>query len=207
MAKISVGSGDSVPSIAKTHGFFWQSLWDLPENAALKATRKDPNLLYEGDEVFVPKPREKLEVRPAGATHVFKRLGDPVKFKLRLTRAGKPRASEPYVLVLGDETIEGATDGDGKLETFVPGNVTEGKLLLKNGKEEYPLRISRLDPIETTSGVQQRLNNLGFSCGPEDGKPNARTRQALSSFQAKHALAATGEADAATLAKIKSLHA
>jgi peptidoglycan hydrolase-like protein with peptidoglycan-binding domain len=60
--------------------------------------------------------------------------------------------------------------------------------------------------VAETSGVQQRLNNLGFNAGSEDGEMNDATRKALAAFQKAAKLPETGEADAATLGKLASLH-
>jgi len=204
MEKYSVGPEDSIPGIARDRGFFWKTLWEHPENAELKALRKDPNMLVAGDEVFVPEPEERWESRPTEALHAFRKLGDPVKFRLVLRRMGKPRKDEDYVLVIDGQRIKGTTDGDGLLECFIPGNARCGTLLLNEGQEEHALRISRLDPVEGLGGVQQRLNNLGFSCGREDGEMTAGTRQALKRFQAHHGLEVTGEADPATVDRMKS---
>jgi hypothetical protein len=32
----------------------WQTVWNAPQNAALKARRKDPKLIQPGDKIFVP---------------------------------------------------------------------------------------------------------------------------------------------------------
>jgi hypothetical protein len=205
MATHLIGEHASIPSLAKDAGFFWRTIWDHPQNAALKAKRRDPNVLRAGDEVFVPEREVKSCGRTSGARHSFKRLGDPLRFKLQLRSMGEPRRGEDYVLQIGATRIRGKTDGDGNLETFLPGNTRSAKLLLGGGKEEYTLKISRLDPIEDLSGVQQRLNNLGFACGEEKGELTPRTEQALRSFQAQHDLPVTGKADGPTRRKLESL--
>lgn len=206
MPDYTVGNSDSIPSIAKDKGFFWKTIWNHPNNAQLKALRKDPNQLFTGDKVFIPELEQKEESRATEALHEFRRKGDPVKFKIQLRKMGKPRKNEDYVLKVASKLIEGATDAEGKIETFIPGNAKSAVLTLKGGHEEHHLSISRLDPIEELTGVQQRLNNLGFHCGSIDGKLKSKTKRAISEFQAKHLLPMTGEADAATMAALKQLH-
>lgn len=201
---ITASSGDSIPSLARRHGFFWQELWDL--NPALQSAGRDPNVLMEGDEVFIPDLRERWESCATEQKHTFKRLGDPVKFRMNLKRLGKPRKNEPFVLQIGSEVIQSTTDGSGRLEVFVPGDASEALLSLNDGAEVYRIQISRLDPIETTTGVQQRLNNLGFACGSEDGEPGNRTAGALRAFQEKYQVPVTGEICDATRAKLRELH-
>ena len=48
------------------------------------------------------------------------------------------------------------------------------------------LGMGHLDPIEDLSGVQARLENLGFHCGDEEGELGPRTRVALKRFRAQH---------------------
>ncbi len=206
MPHIEIGTGDSIPSLARSHGFFWETLWNHAENAALKEKRSDPNLLAAGDRVFIPERTTKWEPAGTEERHRFKLLGDPVRFVLQLRRFGEPRKNEPYVLRVGRELIEGTTDGQGKLETFIPGDAKSALLLLRGGAEKTPLRISRLDPVTELSGVQQRLLNLGYDCRSESGKLDPATQNALRRFQAAQELEVTGEPDAATQAQLEKLH-
>lgn len=206
MPTTQISQGGSIPSVAKDNGFFWETLWDHPDNAALKEKRKNPNVLFEGDEVFVPEKELKEVTKPTEAKHKFKRKGDPLKFRLQLMMMGKPRKNEDYVLVVDGKQIQGKTDGDGKLEATIPGNATGGTIKLRGGQEEYPVRIGHLDPIDTVSGVKQRLNNLGFTCGSEGDSLDEGTTAALQRFQTKFKLTPSGEADDATKAKLAELH-
>ena len=205
MPKIRVGKGNSTFNIAKDHGFFWRTVWNHPENAALKQERKDPSLLYEDDEIFVPEKELKEVSKGTDAQHTFKLKGEPCKLKLQLLKLGEPRANEDYIIEIEGKTIKGKTDGDGKIEHFIPNDATSGKLILKNGKESYPLQIGELDPVEKPSGIQQRLNNLGYSCGSEDGEIGEKTKEALKKFQAEYDLETSGEADSATQAKLQEI--
>ena len=74
-----VAAGESIISIAKDYGFFWKTVWEHGNNASLKEKRKNPNVLLEGDEVFIPEKQLKKVSKGADATHKFKRKGEPVK--------------------------------------------------------------------------------------------------------------------------------
>jgi len=206
MDKHIIEQGESVPSVAKDTGFYWKTLWQHPDNAALRQLRNDPNVLFEGDELAVPDLQIKQVPGATSLRHRFQRKGDPVKFKLRLLFMDRPRANEDYVLVIDGKLIQGKTDADGQLEASVPGNATGGKLILKGGKEEYPVRIGHMDPVDQPTGVQQRLNNLGFPCGQVDGLIGELTRRAIREFQAKYEMNVTGQPDAATKNKLHQLH-
>jgi hypothetical protein len=206
MPMYTASQGDSIPSLAADNGFFWETVWNHPQNAQLKALRKDPNQLMPGDQVFVPDLRKKVESRGTDATHKFKVKGVPIKLKLQLMMLDEPRANEPYVLQIDGTNMSGTLDGQGKLEVTIPPNAHGGQLIMGGGKEVIPIRLGDLNPVDDLSGAQQRLNNLGFPCGSEDGNLDDQTSGALRQFQDKYNLPVTGELDAATKAKLQNLH-
>lgn len=205
MPKRKVGVGETTSSLAKKKGFFWRTIWEHGENAALRARRKDPNVLYETDEIFIPERETKTVSKGTEAQHVFRRKGEPSKIKMQMLQLGKPRADEDYILEVDGKQTNGKTDADGRLEHFIPGDAKSGKLIFKGGKEVHHLRLGNLDPLDQISGVQQRLNNLGYNCGGEMGKLGEKTGEALKKFQADNKLEASGEPDAATKAKLEEL--
>lgn len=205
MAKRKVGSGETTMSIAKKEGFFWEDIWNYGENAELKAKRKDPNVLFAEDDIAIPVKHPKEVSKASEAEHVFKLKGTPAKLKIKMLKMGKPRANEKYVLQLDSKIIEGVTDGDGKIEHFIPPDINSGQLSFKNGKEVYNLKLGNLDPVDLPTGVQQRLNNLGYDCGGEMGEIGDSTKEALKAFQADNKLEASGEVDSQTKAKLQEL--
>lgn len=198
----TVSAGESIVSIANNYGFFWKTIWEHGKNAGLKALRKNPNVLLAGDEVFIPKKELKQKSGATEQRHKFKRKGEPVKLKLQLMFMGEPRANEDCVLDLEGTLINTKTDAQGKIEVFIPGDARSGSIILRDGAEVIPLKVGNLDPIDTLTGVQQRLNNAGFDCGGEDGELGEYTREALRQYQAQNSLVVTGEPDAATKAKL-----
>src|SRR4051794_16020668 len=94
-----VGQGDGFSSIADAHGFFWSTLWELPENAALKEARANPEILLPGDRVTIIEKRVKSVPAAAGARHVFRRKGVPAKIRVQVrTRHGVVFAGCAYRL-------------------------------------------------------------------------------------------------------------
>ena len=153
MPTLTVELGDSIPSIAKKNGFFWETVWNHPKNGGLKAKRKDPNILFPGDEVFVPDLVIKQESRGTNAKHKFKLKGEQVRFKLQLMMMGEPRKNEPYTLMIDGKPYQGTTDGEGKIDQAVPADAQGGTLILKAGKEQYPVNVGHLNPVDEISGV------------------------------------------------------
>src|SRR5438270_899157 len=77
----------------------------------------------------------------------------------------KPRANQKYRLSVDGKLLNGTTDGDGVLDEYIATGSRAGKLII--GPDNFTLEIDFgfLDPISELSGVQKRLNNVGFDCG------------------------------------------
>jgi hypothetical protein len=203
-----VQQGDCMSSIAQASGLFWQTIWNRPENAALKQTRADPNLLMAGDVVFVPTLKKKQHPSPPSTRTGFKLKGVPAKLKLRLTRNGQPRANVPYKLVVDGKLLSGTTDTDGKIEQPIPPDAQQAILTTNPGKgaKRQVIDLGTLDPPSTVSGAQGRLNNLGYNCGAIDGVLGDKTTDALQKFQGDQSLPLSGKLDDATVAALKKAH-
>ncbi|MFZ2148952.1 MAG: peptidoglycan-binding domain-containing protein [Sedimentisphaerales bacterium] len=208
MAKHIVKQGDCMESIAYKHGFFWETLWNLAENAELKRKREDPNVLLAGDQVFIPDKCEKTEDGATEQRHRFRRKGVPSKIHLVFEKDGEPVANVPYILDIDGNIFSKETNDRGEIIHPIPPNAKKGKLTLGEGDdaEEYELHLGHINPLDEISGVQARLNNLGFDCGRADGKMSPKTIEALKAFQDKVGLPATGEVDQATRQALEKEH-
>ncbi len=60
----TVEQGDCLDSIAFAHDFFPDTIWNHPPNAAIRAERKDPNILYPGDVLTIPDKRINAHAAP-----------------------------------------------------------------------------------------------------------------------------------------------
>lgn len=210
-----VEPGDCMSSIAFTRGFFWETLWNLPQNASLKTRRKDPNVLMTGDIVHVPDLTVKQESRPVDQTHKFQLKGIPEMLRLQILDADKnPRANLDYTIVIEGISQRGQTDGNGEIKIAIPPNAKTGKLTYAalpdaSGEEKTQvntLQLGVLDPITEVSGLKARLANLGFYKGALNGVLDDATKAAVSAFQKKQGLPETGASDDATQAKLQKLH-
>jgi hypothetical protein len=207
-----VKPGDCMSSIAEEYGFFWQTLWNLPENASLKAQRGNPNVLMPGEDVvFVPEKREKIESRSTGDIHRFRVKNVPAKLRIQFLADGKPRANVPYTLTIDGKVVSrpgDRTDGNGLVVCSISPLAEAGMLVLGEGKDciEYALHLGQLNPASEVTGAQQRLRNLGYYDGPLDGVLNEATQDAIRAFQARSGLKPTGALDQATQSKLRSVH-
>jgi hypothetical protein len=209
----TVKQGESLSKIADEYGFSdFHSIWDHPDNAELKQKRQNPNVLYPGDDVFIPE-KELKEV--SGATEQRHRFQCRVpKEILRIALEdsnGNPIANAPYELLIEEEIHRGTTDDKGRLEQRIPMDSQKGQLRLENGLT-WDLLIGHLNPLgadtsdQGISGAQGRLLNLGYEVGKVDGIFGAKTEAALKQFQADGSLPVTGRLDEATRTKLIETH-
>ncbi|HWM93959.1 MAG TPA: peptidoglycan-binding protein [Thermoanaerobaculia bacterium] len=205
MTRHRVRQGECISSIAHAYGFFWEALWEHPENRALAEARKDPNCLAPGDEVFIPDRRPKSVRVPTGACHRFRLRTTPVKLRLELLNDGEPIANKPFRLEVDGVVREGTTDDLGRVECWVAPGAQQGRLVVD--EEEYDVLLRHLDPVGIPAGIQQRLANLGLYDGPIEGELGDAVRAALAELQLAEGLAATGEPDSATLELLELRHA
>ena len=207
-------------SIAYENGFFWKTLWNLGQNADLKAKRKNPNVLMEGDTVHIPDLTIRQEPGATEATHKFMLKGVPEILRMKLLDANhKPRANLSYTIIIEGVSKKGTTDGKGELKESIPPNAKSGQLIIpscpdKNGKpipgkppmRTLNLQLGNLNPITELTGFKSRLANLGFYKGPSDNNLDTNTKQAIRGFQRTMGLPVTGVADAATQAQLQGIH-
>src|SRR2546423_1188548 len=139
--KHKVQQGEGISSIAFKYGFFADTLWNLPENAQLKAQRKEGEILLPGDVVHIPDKREKIENVPTGDKHKFKLKNIPARFNLHLLEDDEPRANVPYKLDVDGKIVAGKTDKEGWLRIFIAPDARKGKLSLNDGAETYDLNF------------------------------------------------------------------
>jgi len=200
MPDYTVKQGDCISSIADQHGFFWQTVWNHANNAGLRAKRQNPNVLYAGDVVYVPDKGQKDDGGPTEMCHKFRKKGVPAKLRLIIEEDDEPLANEPYVLLVGDQRIEGTTDAKGFLKESIPPDATEATLSV--GDIEYELELGTIDPLDEVAGVQERLQNLGFYEGPLDDVMGPQTAGAVATFQEAVGLRPTGMLDGVTRQKL-----
>src|SRR5512138_919173 len=168
----TVEQGECLESIAFAAKHFWETLWSHANNRELRKARGTPNVLMPGDQVFIPALRPKTIPCSTGALHRFVRKGVPSKLSLTLEDEHKaPLANQPYRLEIGELVLRGTTDAKGHLEQPIPPSARSGRLYVgAKSKRVFDLALGGMDPITEISGIQSRLNNLGFACGSVTGE-------------------------------------
>lgn len=201
-----IGAGECISTLEQRYGVPATDIWDHEDNAALRESRTDPNVLAKGDIVVIPEHDRTTRVFAPGGKYKFELDAHLVDFNLKLQDGTRPIADEPYVLELGATRIEGVTDGDGLVAERIPATATAGLLTLTGRGEVLELRIGHLAPPEHWLGAGQRLRNLGVWDGPPAAQPSEETTEALVRFQRIAALPNSGELDAATAAALAQEH-
>ena len=196
-----VKEGENIQSIAFLYGHFADTVWHHENNAGLKKSRPDPNVLAVGDRVFIPPLRERTVSRETNQLHRFRVKNTPSLLRFRPLVFGKPLANEPYKLAVDDDPpIDGVIVDHGTIERFVRPDAREATLTVGSGGSEiiYRLNLRTLAPGSELLGVQMRLEQLGHYDGPLDGKDSAETRNAIAMFQERQGIEQTGIADQQT---------
>lgn len=206
-----VKQGDCLSSIARQYGFAsWKAIYDHDQNASFRKKRPNPNVIYVGDELFIPdRTAKEVSISPgkpqkvvvgSGATHLRVRV---------LGTDGKPLAGKGYVLIAREDQLDGTTDSDGIVDHEIAADLDAARISLVIegvGEVALDLTVGELDPVEEVSGAQARLNNLGFDCGKVDGILGPRTEDAIRRFQADAKLEETGVMNDATRNELKKRH-
>jgi N-acetylmuramoyl-L-alanine amidase len=210
----TVEQGDCFSSIADLYGFAdYRAIYNHPANVALKQKRPNPNVLFPGDTVVIPDKEQKEISCATGQQHIFQVQRPTTLLRLRVQDdQNKAFANKKYRLTIDGVMTEGQTDGDGLITQKISPSAIKGSLLVWIYDDPhapgvpFPLDLGHLDPVTEVSGVQGRLNNLGFDCGPVDGLMGPDTEDALRAFQAQMGLQVTGQPDSATQAKLLEVH-
>lgn len=195
-----VKPGDCCASLGFQFKVPWKKIWEYGENAEVKQLRKSPDVLNPGDKLVIP--REMGEEQCAtDQRHNFVKKIEKIKLRVVLLEEDQPRKNLKYTLKIGSDEIQGTTDGSGKLEHEIsPGHK---KASLITDDSVYELNLGHLNPKEVDSGVEQRLQNLGF-LGRNKSAPIKSA--AVTQFKDKNGLPKNDTVDDATRDKLLEKH-
>ena len=197
-----VRRGECMASIADQYGFFWETLWNLADNSELKQLRKDPNVLFPSDVVFIPEKRRREESVSTEQRHAFLRKGVPEKLIIILKIENEARADTSCVIDIEGKTHKLKSDPDGRVEIPIPPGARHGRLTVPDTGEVFELDLGGLDPIDELTGVQGRLASLGFPV-EVSGQLDEATGAAIRDFQRREDLDVSGEPDDPTRSKLQ----
>jgi len=207
-----VQQGEHLSSIAEQYGLAdYRILWNHPQNRQLREQRGNPNVLYPGDEVYIPERADKEQDCQTERRHTFEKAQRIPKLRLVLKDfTDRPLSNLKCELQVEGETYDLTTNQDGMIEHVVPPSAKDGLLTARNVRGEVvmqmPLKIGDLDPVEEQTGWQARLKNLGYDAGlGGEGGPEI-LRAAVEEFQRDQRLQVDGNCGPQTQAKLKQVH-
>jgi hypothetical protein len=209
----TVQQGDCLSSIAEEHYFGdWRTIYNHPNNDGFRALRPNPNIIFPGDEIYIPDLNGKDHSAPTDKTHRFVLKLKPTYLRIRVTAGGsKPLSGCNYQLKIASLKLSGSIGSDGLIEQRIPATARAGRLTVQFGNSPaesftWDLKIGHLDPATTVSGAQARLNNLAFHVGAVDGIFGPKSEATLREFQQTYGLPVTGNLDGATRSKLNEVH-
>ena len=190
----TVKQGDYLTKIAAQFGFVdINTIWDDQQNANLKKKRKNPNVLFPGDQLFIPDKKPRHESVVTERSHRFELKKPKIRLRLVLEDAyGNPIANASCELTVEDQTFTVISDDKGEIEQEIPANAQKATtLILKHpdnpiNDELIPIQIGHLDPVDEVSGQKARLNNLGYFAGDPDDDDETQFPSAVEEFQCEH---------------------
>lgn len=209
-----VSQGECLSVIADRYGFRWQDIWEHGNNEALRRERENPDVLLPGDLLYIPALEERTHGASTGRRHRAQRSSAGGWISLRLLDPNQqPIGNRPYTLEFGGQTRTGRTDQRGDLEIRIPTHVFHATLRVDpdpavegGSPTHWPLQIGHLDPADYLTGVQARLNALGYDAGPVDGIFGPRTKGAVKRFQEGYHLDVDGIPGPITQGKLREVY-
>jgi len=205
--------GEHLSRIAKQYGFTdYRTIWDHGKNAGLRG-RRNPNVLFPGDELFIPDRDVRVEDRVTDQRHRFVMKGPQLKLRLTIEDLyERPVANARCELHIEGQMHQLTTDVKGKIEVDISSPSELGHLIVKTNETPIdnvtiPVKIGHLDPVEELSGQKARLANLGYHfTAIEAVQSPAEFRLAVEEFQCDHGLLVDGKCGPQTQAKLKAVH-
>lgn len=207
-----VQQGEWLSKIAAKFGFAdYHEIYDHDQNARFRELRPNPNVLRKGDRVWIPTEYVAVLDPPRGGeTEVTLKVepAPPEHVRLTLRDAdGQPMANQAYTLRIGAFEKQDTTDGDGKLDEEVDPTLLE----ISDGHVEIQdramqVRLGHLDPVKSTTGIQQRLSNLGFLLSDISGEIDEPTVRAIKKFQQAQNIPVDGVASQSFCEKLDEVY-
>ena len=193
-----VKQGEHASRIAQEAGLGGFALvWDHPENAEVRETRRNPHVLLARDQLFVPDIAPRTEGGATDARHRFRAQWSPLTLRVRLLGVHDQELGDvPCELRLGGDPQRTNTDDQGVVEEQIDPSLEDCRFQMTEApdslQECFQLRVGHLDPVGEEPGQRARLVNLGYMIERDDDENDARFALAMQEFQCEHGLTVDG---------------
>lgn len=158
-----IKQGDYLAKLAYKFGFDADAVWGDDKNADLRQARSDHNILAPTDILYIPDPDDPVPITlQTGTTNSFV-SSVPTKI-VTIRFMDDNLASQSCTIAELDYLIGLTTDSEGILEFEAPVTLKVATVTFPEveGGATCACGIGQLDPINTLSGIWQRLQNLGY---------------------------------------------
>jgi hypothetical protein len=181
-----IRQGDFLAKLAHKFGFVADTVWNDPANADLQKLRPNQNILWPTDILYIPDQGDQKPATHAlviGATNTFVSHTPTVPVTVQFTDPSL--ASQAFTIPeLPDLTLQ-PTGSDGTASFEIPVSVDTFTVAFTASGATFEFTSGGLDPVDTLSGVVQRLQNLGYLDRVDPSiVPLDRVRMALGTFKA-----------------------
>jgi len=158
-----IRQGDYLAKLAYKFSFDAEAVWNDPKNAELQKLRPNPNILLAGDILYIPDPapvQAGTKSLTSGTTNSFASNCPTVPVTICFLDASL--ASHPYTVNELPQLTGLTTGTDGTASFEVPVTMQAVTLVFTSGGTTFNCQTGNLDPINTLSGICQRLQHLGY---------------------------------------------
>jgi hypothetical protein len=207
-----VEPGDTLPSIAREHGFTTHKVLKAhPENAELMKLRPNPNVLNPGDEVFVPELEAKSLDAATGRKHVFEAAREELVLRVKVLDLNREQLhdtcfyQDEFQTTIMPEKAEA-------YEVSIDSRVRKARMRIAGPDPAVPpvivdLDVGGLNTVDDAEGQQDRLNNLGYFAGfSRQSVVTQQFKWAVEEFQVDHKLSVDGVCGPATQKELTKRH-
>jgi hypothetical protein len=156
-----VRQGDFVDLLAHKYGFDADDVWNDAANDELRKNRGNPNVLYATDVLYIPAPPDPTTFSlQTGTTNTFESNVPTVPVQIRFDYPDL--ASQSFTIDELPDLTGQSTDGDGIAKFDVPFDIGDFTVTFASSGTSFAFLLGNLDPVDTLSGIFQRLQNLGY---------------------------------------------
>jgi hypothetical protein len=160
-----IKQGDYLAALAHRFGFDPDTVWKHDKNTELCRTRPNPNILLPTDVLYIPDQVEEpvMHRLALGTTNTFVSEAPCVSITIRFL--DEALASQDYTVEELPHLTGLATD-DGIASFSIPVTLPSFTIAFPDSGARFTFFVGHVDPIDTLTGVAQRLQNLGY-LGPQ----------------------------------------
>ncbi|MGA3124580.1 MAG: hypothetical protein ABSF69_27815 [Polyangiaceae bacterium] len=162
-----VRKNDYLAKIAYKLGFDPDSVWNDASNDDLRKLRPDPNQLLAGDLLHIPDPGDNpppVHTLNIGTSNTFVSPDPPTVTVNQTFEDGDADTytRKAYTITELPEQTGLSTGDDGTATFTVPVSLDQVTLVFTDSGESWVIVVGGIDPVDSTSGMFKRLQNLHY---------------------------------------------